>query len=321
MRASIATAIGSRPEEIALCNNTTDGINIVADGVDWQPGDEVITCNLEHPSGLLPWFYIRDRFGVSVKIVTVPPDGTGVVEAFEEALSPRTRLVCVSHASWCTGLRLPVAEICAAAHRFGAAVVVDGAQGPGHVATNVKDLGCDFYGLSGQKWLMGPHGAGGLYVSSSALWQPKASHLGWASVSQFDPAGQYQLHSEARRYEYATTNHGVLAGLNEAVRLYLDNGPAAVFERILQLSDRLVVNLESLPDAEIISPRGQGLSTGLVAFRLVGHSSKDVVMRLWQKHRVVSRWVDPEAIRFSIHIFNTEDEIDRVSEMLKDVVS
>ena len=319
LRSTLAQTIGAAAAEITICNNTTDGINLVSGGVDWREGDEVLITDQEHASGLLPWFYLRDRFGIVVKTVTLPADGHGIPELFEAQMTPRTRLVCVSHASWCTGLLLPVREIAAAAHRHGSAVLIDGAQGPGHLPVDVKDLGCDFYALSGQKWLMGPHGSGAFYVSSEAVWQPVPSHLGWASASRVTVGGEYSMHPDGRRYEYATTNHAVLSGLTAALELYLEHGAMDVFERILSLSDTMEAQLRSIPGTEIISPRGAGLSTGLLSFRISGRKPQTIVSVLWEQYRIACRWVDPEAVRLSIHIFNTEDELSTVAKAIQQI--
>jgi len=316
-RAGIASAIGAAPEEITLCNNTTDGLNLVGAGVNWKPGDEVITFDQEHASGLLPWFYLRDRFDIRVRVAAIPPDGRGIAERLEHEIGARTRLVCVSHASWCTGLRLPIVEIAEVAHRRGAAVLVDGAQGPGHLDVDVKALGCDFYALSGQKWLMGPHGVGGLYVSSEAVWTPHPSRLGWASGPHVDAAGRYTLFPDGRRFESATINHGLLAGFREVLNLYQRNEPAAVWARILALSNLLEERLRSIPSVSIVSPRGPELSTGLLSFRVDGFAAKDVVDRLWKTHKILCRNVEPDAIRASVHIFNTETELAALAEAIR----
>jgi len=319
LRRKAARAIGAEPADISICGNTTDGLNLVAAGVEWRAGDEVVSCDQEHASGLIPWFVLRDRVGIRVRVAQLPASGRGVAEAIEAECSPRTRLICLSHASWCTGLSLPIKEIVSAAHRRGIAVLVDGAQGPGHLAVDVRDLEVDFYALSSQKWLMGPHGAGALYVSPSALWRPFPSRLGWASASRVSPDGSYDLFKDGRQYEFATTNHAVLSGFITALDLYLENGPQRVWKTIRARSDALVDRLRSLPGIEIVSPREEDLASGLVVFRLAGVAPKAVVDRLWETRRISCRQVDPAAVRMSTHIFNTEAEFDIVLQGLQDL--
>jgi L-cysteine/cystine lyase len=319
LRQSLAQMIGATEEEVVLTGNTTDGIDIVAGGMDWRSGDEVVTCDQEHSSGLLPWFYLRDRRQIQVQVLSLPASSAGVVKAVEAALTPRTRLISLSHISWCTGMVFPIADVARLARQRGVALVVDGAQGAGHIPLNMKDLGCDFYALPAQKWLMGPHGTGALYVASDSSVELASSRLGWASASQVSPDGSYTMHPDARRFEASTTNHGLLCGFAEAVRLYMERGASENWERIRYLSDYVVGRLRALPGVEMVSPRAADLASGLVAFRVSGHPSPDLSQRLWAESRVVCRWVEPDAVRFSLHVFNTEDEIDRVVRALEQI--
>src|SRR5690606_35345575 len=134
-----------------------------AAGIDWRAGDEVIISDLEHVSGVAPWQRLATARGV--KIINLKSLGGYVSpRQIEEAITDSTRLVCLSHVSYATGAELPVREACAAASRRGVMVVVDGAQSAGHILVDVRSIGCDFYALPGQKWLLGPEGTGALYV-------------------------------------------------------------------------------------------------------------------------------------------------------------
>ena len=151
-RERLAALIGAESDEVALTDSTTHGVNTVVWGLPWQSGDEVVTTDVEHPGILVPLHHLARRFGIGLRIV--PP------AAVRGAISERTRPVALSHVSFSTGAVLPVMEVVAS----GVPVLVDGAQAVGAVPVDVHALGVDFYAFSGQKWLCGPEGTGGLYV-------------------------------------------------------------------------------------------------------------------------------------------------------------
>ena len=156
-RAALGRAVGAPPEQIALTSSTTQGVGIVISGIDWKAGDEVLTTTEEHPGIRSPLDVIARRAGV--RVVELPP------ERLLDGIGDDTRMVAVSHVLWTTGRVLDVAAISAAAHAVGASLLLDGAQSAGAIAVDAAATGADFYAFSGQKWLLGPQGSGGLWVS------------------------------------------------------------------------------------------------------------------------------------------------------------
>lgn len=166
----LAAFLGVKAPDLALTSNGTDGINIVARGIDWDAGAEVVISDQEHPAGLPIWLHLRQTKGVRVRIVRLSwESGPRNVEEVAARITPRTRLVALSHVSCMTGLLLPAREIVETAHSRGVPVLFDGAQAVGQFPLDLREIGCDFYAMNGHKWLLGPVGTGALYVSPEAF--------------------------------------------------------------------------------------------------------------------------------------------------------
>ena len=169
-REEIGTLINAPVDELALTQNTTMGMSILANGLDLEPGDEIVTTDQEHGGGISPWILRQRRHGAVVKQVPLGPvierGPDAVVEAFADAITPRTRVVMFSHVTSLLGIKLPARELCALAREHGALAIVDGAQAVGQMPVDVKAMGCDAYVTSGHKWLLAPKGTGLLYVRS-----------------------------------------------------------------------------------------------------------------------------------------------------------
>lgn len=315
IRQKLAVLLNCSTDEVALTSNTSHGISIIASGIDWQPGDEIVTNDLEHPSGLLPWFLLRERWGVEVKTVKFPP-GADPLERLAEALTPRTRLVCVSNVMYCTGLLLPIADVARLVHERGALCLVDGAQAAGNLPLDMAAMGCDFYALPGQKWLLGPPGTGALYVRRDVQDRVWPSSMGWNSVDSFEMDGCFTLRNSARRYEAATQPYSLLAGWSASLSFVDDLGRAAVYDRIRGLVACLRGRLQDTPGVKL-TPSGCWGPSALVCFNLEGWEPQELVDRLLQDWRIVCRSIaTPPAVRVCPHFFNTEEEIETLIEAL-----
>ncbi|MBM3945655.1 MAG: aminotransferase class V-fold PLP-dependent enzyme, partial [SAR202 cluster bacterium] len=154
---AIAQLINATPEEILLTENTTDGLNVVIPGLDWKPGDEIITCNLEHPSVLMPSYNLTRIAGVKLNILQLSSNSTHdeILSKVKAAFTPRTKMAFFSHIEFSCGLRMPIKEIGKMARERGVLLLVDAAQGPGHIKLDMRDLDADFYSTPGHKWLLG----------------------------------------------------------------------------------------------------------------------------------------------------------------------
>ncbi len=308
---ALARLLGASADELALSQNATQGLTLVAAGYSWQPGDEILTDDQEHVSGLVPWFGLARHRGVRVRVLPLSADPDATVQRFAEAIGPATRLIAFSHVSYSTGTRLPAAALCQLARAHGVLTAIDGAQAAGQIPVDLRVLGCDFYALPGQKWLLGPDGTGAFYARAESLEQLQPPALGWAAVSRYDLDGSYTLHPNARRFETATVSIPMVGGLRAAVELALATGIEAIAARSASLATYLKERLAALPGVTLLTPLAPEHSAGLVSFTLAGVDAEQAAQRLWRQHRILCRSIPrPYCLRFSVHAFNTTAELD-----------
>ena len=312
-RAAVAAVLGTEPRRIALTHATTEGMNVATRAIDWRAGDRVVTTSLEHGGALAPLWALRNRLGVDVAIadIGVGGDPAEVLAALDRAITPETRLVCLSHVSWATGARLPIAEIVALAHSRGALVAVDGAQAVGAIPVSVEDLGADFYAVPGQKWLLGPDGTGALYCAPTVLDRPRLTFAGYASFESLDLALEGKLHPDARRFEIAGYHQpSVLGFARSTAWLSMYVGLNWIHERTARLAGEAAAMLAEVPGVEVITPRDH--MAGLVTFRIAGWKPGPALRELSQRTLVIARTIPPlDAIRISVGFFNTDHELRR----------
>ena len=313
VREMIAQLLNATYDEIALTQNTTDGLNIVLNGLDWHEGDEVITCGLEHSSVLVPSYVLRERHRVVVKVLDLAPaeDHASILDKFEQAITPRTRMVFISHVQFSTGLRMPVEGIRQLTRDRGIMMLLDAAQGTGHIAPDVRKIDCEFYSSSGQKWLLGPGGTGALYIRADMIAGLKPSRVSGHAAHSHDWQGAFEPNVDSiEKFHLTTSSNALWAGLAAAVRFNLDAGPADTEERVLSLAALLKGELAQIPGVTIFSPlEGPGCS-GLVSMRMEDFDEHAIVDHLWENHNVVARTVSyPKGVRFSTCYFNTEEDL------------
>jgi len=304
-REAIAGFVGATPGEIALTRNTVEGINHVATGLDWEPGDIIVRTDLEHPSGELPWQRMADLHGVEVRELETER-GRLDRDALKEAVAD-ARLLCLSSIAWNYGTRLPVTEIVDIAHDAGARVLVDAVQSPGQQPVDVDAWGADFVTASGHKWLLGAWGSGFLYVDEDALDALAPSRIGYFSVTSKDEPG-YQYAHDASRFELGTTAIAPYVGLEASVDLFEELGLKMVQSRIARLADRLKSGLGD----RLLSPRDS--LSGLVTFAT--ENPEFTAKRLASEGIHIRAIPEPHACRASVHVFNTDTDVDRLLEAL-----
>jgi len=300
-RSAVARLVGTDPANIALTQSTVEGINHVATGIDWQQGNVVVRTDAEHSAGKLPWQRMQDVHGIEIRTLATD-HGRIDLDALRDAVAD-ARLLCVNSPTWNYGTRLPVSEIVDIAHDAGARVLVDAVQAPGQIDLDVESWGADFVAASGHKWLLGPWGAGFLYVSEDALETLRPQRIGYFSV--VDPnAEEYEFRPDARRFELGTQAIAPYAGLEAAIETMQSVGLGTIEKRTERLTDRLK---DGLGD-RLLSP--QDSSTGLVTF---GADDPEQLVERLATEGIRIRWLpEPYACRVSVHAFNTEDEVDRL---------
>ena len=313
VRGRAAHLIGAQPEEIAFVKNTTEGIGIVAQGLDWQPGDRVLACDLEYPSNVTPWWGLRDR---GVETVLLPGrDGRLPLETVEEALaSPRVRLLALSSVEFGSGARNDLAALSALCRERGVLFCVDAIQSVGCLPLDVAALGIDFLAADGHKWLCSVEGAGIFYCAAALQDRIRPRVVGWRNVADNHDFDTYQteLQPTAVRYEEGTPNTPGIFALGGAIDLVLELGIEAIAARVLALTDALVTGLHE-KGATVVSPRGAEAS-GIVAFRMGDEAPRRTVGRLLAEGVYLA--ARRGCARASPHFYNDLGEIERVLELL-----
>jgi selenocysteine lyase/cysteine desulfurase len=320
MRADAAKVIGAHADEVALVGNTTVGIGLVAEGVEWRPGDNVVTLADEFPSNVYPWLNLAGR-GVETRRVPTDVSGRMDLERLADACDERTRIVTVSWIGFATGYRQDVRQIAEIAHVRGALLFVDAIQGLGAFPLDVNDMGIDFLAADGHKWLLGPEGAGIAYIRREHLNRLRPIGVGWHSV----PSSQDYTHIElnlrptAARYEGGSQNNAGMLALGASLQLLMDCGIESIAASILDITERACERLAGI-GAKIISDRradhrGGEQRSGIVSFELPGRDPLAVKRHALRQNVVFG--CRAGRLRISPHAYNNEEDLDRLIAALK----
>jgi selenocysteine lyase/cysteine desulfurase len=311
VRAKLAAFVNASPDEVALTSNTTEGLNLVINGLDLKDGDEVLMSNFEHPGHIGPWKLKEKRAGIKLKEVALgvtPKSVDEIVGGFAAAITPKTRMISVGHTVFITGLITPLKELSRLAHDKGLLIMADSAHGIGMLDLDMKALGIDFFASSPYKWLGAPTGVGLLYVRKEALdkvW-PTVVSSGWETVqraAKLDPSGQ--------------RSDAMLFALDEALNFNSRIGKSRIERRIKALSARLKQELAKIPGVKVHTPVDPALSAGLTAFSLAGVEPEKLVEYLREKYNLVirtmgSREAGTYGVRVSTPIYVSTKEVDMV---------
>ena len=308
IRAGFARLVGARDDEIAFVKNTSEGLSLVAAGLDWRADDHVIAVEGEYPSNVYPWFGLR-RWGVETRLVR-PVGGRVRVEDVAALVDAHTRLVAVSFVDWNTGARTelgPIGELC---RRRGILFCVDGIQGVGAIRLDVERECIDCLAVGGHKWLLAPEGCGALFVSRRVVDRVQSVLHGWKSVTDADTYLPYHFNPrpDAAKFEPGSPSHLGAHALGSAIDLLLEVGAEHIEGRLLEITDRLAAGLRAR-GAEIVSPWAAGARSAIVVFRL-GDDPQRLCAELNRQGFVVR--VRGGGIRVAPHFYNNEDDIDRL---------
>ena len=311
-RAAVAAVLGTDVGAVGLAHSTTDAMNAGTLAVDWRGGGRIVTTRSEHAGGLGPLYALRDR-GVTIAFVDAGDDGDDArtLAAFDEAITPATRLVSVSHVLWTTGAVLPVAEIAAMAHERGAFVIVDGAQAAGAIPFRFDELGADLYAVSAQKWLLGPEGMGALVAAPSVMDRLVPAMAGWFSFERFDSSGEAIWWPDARRFEASNYHRPSVVGMARSLGwLSMYVGLEYVYRRGAAMALAAARRLGGISGVTVITPTDR-MAT-LVAFRIAGWPAKAALDELGARVFAIARTIpDIDALRISVGFFNSEAELER----------
>ena len=315
-RQVMARFLGAKPEEVCFVRNATEGNSIIAAGLALAAGDEVIFETHAHPGGSFPWFNQARLRGV--KVLLFEPDPTSPeanLARIQALVTPRTKVIQVSHITCTTGLVMPVRAIADLARVRGLWFHVDAAQSVGMIPVDLAGLGCDSCAFSGHKWLGGPHETGVLYIRQSRLEEVAPTGIGAYSGELPQLPGEIKYFGAASRHEYGTRNAALVAGLAEAVHLQERIGRDRIAAHGRELATRLLTELAGIKDIEVLTPRPDELRASLTTIRHTRADAGRFFEYLLTKHRLRCRPVTEQglnAIRISTHVFNSATDCDRV---------
>jgi selenocysteine lyase/cysteine desulfurase len=312
-RRLVAGMLGARPEQVAFVRNTSDGLSTVANGLDWRPGDNLVTFRHEFPSNVYPWLRVRDSLGVEVRVCE-ERDGRIDLDELIRLIDGRTRVVAISHVQFASGFRVDLERIGRAARAHDALLVVDIIQSLGVVPLDVDAEFVDVAAAACHKWLLTPEGVGLLYLSSRARERIQPTLVGWTSVPNPDDYTNFEQgwNQGTLAWETGTAPISLIHGLEASLKLLNEVGVAAIQAYLETLTDHLCERLRGL-DYEIVSSRQPGEKSQIVCIR---HKSGLSPMELYAhlKKRDIVTAPRGDRLRISPHFYNSFAEI---GELLK----
>ncbi|MBZ5538961.1 MAG: aminotransferase class V-fold PLP-dependent enzyme [Acidobacteriia bacterium] len=304
-RDPLAAFLGCTRDEIAILRNATEANSYIANGLDLQPGDEVLMTDQEHPGGEGPWQLRAKRYGIVVKKVTLPrpvPNAAAVLTLFSDAITPRTRVLFFSHITTVTGVVLPARELCALARSKGILSAVDGAHVTGMMRVNLHELGCDMYTSSPHKWLQAPKGTGFLYVRDEVIdrvWNTIVTE-GW---------NEPKLRAE-RFQRIGSSNVPVLWGLRAAIQLANQIGLERIERRHRQMADYILKEMLARGAESWTSP-DPALRCAIATVNAPQIQTMEVETWLWKNKKIRIRGGAPSKIRLSTPYYLLRKDVDR----------
>lgn len=314
-RTRCAALVNCEPSEIALTSSTSEGACIVAKGLSFRSGDNIVVPEMEFPANFRPWQDL-EQDGVELRVVPLAEGRIPVADILER-VDASTRLVAVSSVAYHNGYRIDLEALGAALEKAGVPLYVDAIQSLGALPVDVKACRITFLSADSHKWLLGLEGAGLFYCDTAWLERLRPPFVSWRSVEtpfDFTP-GPLKLAGTARRFEYAAYNLGGIYGFNASLKLILSIGIDAITRRVLELTDRAAADLASR-GMEILSPRGEGEKSGIVTFRYPGADRDYEALCGELKDRRVVVSARGGGIRISPHFYNDESDIDGLLEAL-----
>jgi selenocysteine lyase/cysteine desulfurase len=317
-RGKAGALLGCDKEEIAFTRNTSESTNTVVNGLDLREGDEIVITAHNHPSNNDSWKVKAKRHRLVVKEAVVPIPAKSqqqLIDSIASLVTPRTKVIAVTHLTNTTGNAYPAKAIASLARQKNIWMHLDGAQTLGALNVNLRDIGCDSYGGSAHKWLMGPLEAGLLYVRTermSELW-PQVVTAGWSDKV----AG-------ARKFEvYGQRDNPRLVAVEAALDFLQLIGMEHVDARLRALVKRGKEQLAAIPGVELKTSLDPQLSGGVIKFNVKNKALKEVYDGLWTRHRIAIAQTaagDAQGLRISPHIYNTMDEMDQAVAAVKELV-
>ncbi len=333
VHAKVADFINAKSEsEIIMTRNTTEGINVVASGLNWNKDDKIVTSVIEHHSNFIVWLRVRDRHGVQVETVKPKePAIKGILDPadFENVIDDKTKLVAITHVSNVLGVITPLKEIAKIAHEHGAYVLVDAAQSVPHMKVDAQQIGCDFLAFSGHK-MCAPTGSGALYIREELIDEVEPLCIGGGTI---DDVGldYYKLNGSPRRFEAGTPDIAAVIGLGAAIEYLQRIGMEKIERHERTLVRQMYEGLSELSKVEVYGPEPEH-RVGIMPFNVGDLNPHDVALALDVSADIMVRsghhcalplsktiLGKPGSVRASIYIYNTKEEIDKFVSAVKEI--
>lgn len=327
---AVARFIGAENRgQISFVKNTTEAINFVAYGIDWKPGDTVITSVMEHHSNIVPWHLMRERFGIKIKYLPLRDNWYLDIDQLEELIDDKTRLVTVTQISNVFGTINPIEKICKIAHDHEALCLIDAAQAVPHMPVDVKRIGCDFLAFSAHK-MLGPTGIGGLYIKEGIA-EELCPTLGGGDMIRNVTLEGSEWNVMPWKFEAGTPNIAGGIGFKVAIDYLNSLGMAWVRNHEKELIRCLLEQLGKIPKVEIYGPRNVEERGGVCAFNVEGLDAHDVATFLDEAENIAVRsglhcaqplhntLGIPRTVRASAYIYNTKEEVNKLCDTLKTI--
>lgn len=315
-RETVARFLGAMPSEIGFTRNATEATSIIAAGLALREGDEVIFESHAHPGGSFPWFNQEKNRGIKVRLFESDPASPEANLAHIRALiTPRTRVIQVSHITCTTGLVFDVRAIAELAHAHGTWFHIDGAQSAGMIPVDVHAIGCDSYAVSGHKWIGGPHESGALYIRRDRVGEVAVTLVGAHSGALDHLPGAIQFDAGTVRHEYGTRNAGLVCGLAAAVRLQEQIGRDRIAAYGHGLASFLHRELSKIDGITVLTPARDDMRGSMATVTHARADAAKLFEFLVKQHRLRCRPVTEQglqAVRISTHVFNSPAECERV---------
>lgn len=314
-RALLAQLLGARPEQVAFMRNTSDALSTVANGLDWQAGDNIVTFRREFPSNIYPWLRARDAFGVEVRMCE-ERDGRVDLDELEKLIDDHTRLVAISHVQYASGFRADLERLGRAARQHDALLVVDVVQALGVLPINVEAELVDVAAGASHKWLLSPEGVGYLYLSDRARERIQPTLVGWISVPNPEDYQNFDQgwNQGALAWETGTGPAALIYGLKASLDLLHQYGPAHIASYLEELTDHLCERVRGKP-YEVVGPRTPREKSQIVCLRPTSGLSAMALYAHLKRQNIITA-PRGDRLRIAPHFYNTCAEIDQLIEAL-----
>lgn len=308
--------LNAPPRRIAFVNNTSDGLNIIANGLDWKSGDRILLNDMEFPANVVPFLNLR-RLGVEIDIIP-SRNGEITLEQISSAITPRTRLLSLSFVQFLSGFRADITAVGALCKERGVLFCVDAIQGLGNAPMDVQSAKIDFLSCGGHKWMLSMMGLGFIYLTEELQGRITQQFAGWTSNKDyFSRLFEYRLDFDdsARRYENGAQNNAGIVALGASAELLNEAGIPAIHAHLLALTDQVIAAADA-KGWTVYTPREHSQRSGIVT--LTVPDAERVFTALNAQNIIVS--LREGKIRIAPHFYNTAEDISSVCNAISELV-